>query len=91
MSQNVSMSHENWRDLSARMPTMQDFKLGPAPDPVPFDTYTEKWMKLVWMEEYCSMIQFKQDQSALSPAEFEREAFLSITINNYDEKAEAYR
>jgi hypothetical protein len=91
MSQKVPMKDEQWRELAKRSPRMNDFKLGPAPAPVPCDTYSERWLKLVWMEAYCSMLQFKLDYTVLSPAQFDQDAFLSISINSYDQKKEAYR
>ena len=91
MAQKPAMSQAHWDELSKRIPCMQDFKLGPAPAPLPYDTYDEWWLKLVWMEEYCSMVQFKQDHASLNPAQFNSDAFLTIRVNSFDQEEEAYR
>ena len=85
------MSHQQWCELSNRAPCMHDFKLGPAPAPLPDDTYVDRWLKLVWMEEYCSMLQFKQEHVSRNTALFNQDAFLTIKVNAFDQEEEAYR
>lgn len=91
MVANSAMSSAQWQDLAKRTPTVEDFKLGPAPAPTPQDTYSEKWLKLVWMEEYCSMLQFKQEYRSLQSSQFNQDAFLSLKVHHFDDDEEAYR
>lgn len=87
----LSMSQEQWRELSQRMPCVHDFKLGPAPAPLGSDSYPERWLKLVWMEEYYSMLHFKQEHSSMPSAQFQQDASLSIKVNSFDQEEGAYR
>lgn len=65
------------------------FAKGHPPDPTPSDSYTNKWLKLVWMELYDSKIAFEIEQSRKREP-FEDRATLSVTVAAYDERHREY-
>jgi hypothetical protein len=92
-----AMSEEKWRSLSNDT-TMHGnpaispaaFKEGPPPDPRPSDSYANKWLKLVWMELYDSLVYFKSDQ-ARKRESFRERATLSVTLGRYDDYRREYQ
>ena len=65
------------------------FQRGPPPDPKPSDSYDNKWLKLVWMELYDSVIAFEREQ-AKKREPFKDRATLSVDVQAYDAQRQQF-